>query len=303
MPRSIFRLSIRGQVALLIAAVLVPMAAMFAWFRLDDAQRAREDARKEVTILSGNAAANLVKFLSATETTLARLAARPQVRALDPKICDPIVAEFVKLNPEFTTLGIRDLDGNSVCSYLPNPIPRLNATDFPWFGEGLNAGKFSAGNAFRGRQVGRWVSVLTYPIRSPSGQVTGLLALPVDLLKLNALLLRAVPANAVVGATDRTGTFVLRSVEPERFIGTAIPARIEERLGAQREGFGSLVGVDGINRFAAFTTLPGLDWRVFAGVPEDDVLAAYHARLKRNLAIGLGCWHWPCSSAGASRGR
>ena len=288
MPRSIFRLSIRGQVALLIAAVLVPMAAMFAWFRVDDAQRAREDARKEVTILSGNAAANLVQFLSATETTLARLAARPQVRALDPKNCDPIVAEFVKLNPEFTTLGIRDLDGNIVCSYLPNPIPRLTATDSPWFGEGLNAGKFSAGNAFRGRQVGRWVSVLTYPIRSPSGQVTGLLALPVDLLKLSALLLRAVPANAVVGVTDRTGTFVLRSVEPERFIGTATPARIEERLGALREGFGSLAGVDGINRFAAFTTLPGLDWRVFAGVPKDDVLAAYHARLKRNWAIGLG---------------
>ena len=102
MPRSIFRLSIRGQVALLIAAVLVPMAAMFAWFRVDDAQRAREDARTQVTILSGNAAATLVQFLSATETALARLAARPQVRALDPKNCDPIVAEFVKLNPEFT---------------------------------------------------------------------------------------------------------------------------------------------------------------------------------------------------------
>ena len=85
MPRSIFRLSIRGQVALLIAAVLVPVAAMFAWFRVDDAQHARDDARKEVAIISGNAAANLVQFLSATETTLARLAARPQVRALDPK--------------------------------------------------------------------------------------------------------------------------------------------------------------------------------------------------------------------------
>lgn len=288
MPGSIYRLSIRGQVALLIAAVLVPVAAMFTWFSLDDAQHAREDALKEVAIISGNAAANLEQFLAQSETTLARLAARPQVRALDPKNCDPIVAEYVKLNPEFTTLGIRDLAGNSVCSYVPNPIPRLNVTDFPWFGEGLRAGKFSVGNAFRGRQVGRWVSVLTHPVWGASGEVIGLLALPVDLVKFSTQMMRVVPANALVTVTDRSGTIVLRSAETERFIGTAMLARIAASTSDRRDRFVSRAGADGINRLFTFTTLPGPEWRVIAGVPEADVLAAYNVRLKRNLAIGLG---------------
>ena len=288
MAPSSIRLSIRARVALLIAAILVPVVAMFTWFHLDDVQRAREDARKEVATISGNAAANLEQFLSHTEAMLARLAARPQVRALDPKNCDPIVAEYGNLNPEFTTLGIRDLDGNSVCSYLPNPIPRLNAPDFPWFGEGLRAGKFYAGNALRGRQAGRWVSVLTYPVRSPSGQVAGLLALPVDLVKLSTRLLGSVPSNAVVAVADRTGALLLRSSEAGQYVGAPIPAAMEKLIRGQREGSFTGAGRDGVRRVFTYVTLPGVDWRLNAGLPEADVYAKYDARLKRNLAIGLG---------------
>ena len=99
MPSSFSRFSIRTQVLVLVLAVILPVAAMFAWFRFDDARHAREDARREVSIVVASAARDLARFLGQTEATLARLAARPQVRALDPKRCDPIVAEFIKLNP------------------------------------------------------------------------------------------------------------------------------------------------------------------------------------------------------------
>ncbi len=282
------RLSIRTQVLLLTMTVILPVVAMFTWFRLDDARHARDDAHREVTIIAAGAADTLARFLSQTESTLARLAARPQVRALDPKQCDPIVAEFVKLNPEFTTLGIRDLAGNTVCSYLPNPIARINTQEFPWFGEGLSAGAFVAGNAFRGRQVGRWVSVLTHPIRDEAGSVIGLLALPVDLLKLGEQVFGGVPKNAVVAVTDRKSNYLLRSANPAPFVGTASP---EPAMAATRnllEGFLSVEGPDSVRRVYAYTTLPTVGWRVVAGVPESEVFAQYISRLRRNLAIGIG---------------
>ena len=288
MPSSFSRFSIRTQVLLLVLAVILPVAAMFAWFRFDDARHAREDARREVSIVVASAARDLARFLGQTEATLARLAARPQVRALDPKRCDPIVAEFIKLNPEFTTLGIRDLDGNSVCSYLPNPIARLNPRDFPWFEEGLRAGTFVAGNAFRGRQVGRWVSVLTHPIRDDAGKVIGLLALPVDLLKLGDQVFGGVPKNTVVAVIDLAANYLPRSANPALFIGTPSPAPVMDATRGLREGFLSVEGPDGVRRVYAYATLPNAGWRIAAGVPESDVFAQYHLRLRRNLAIGIG---------------
>ncbi len=219
MATRLVRLSIRQQVLLLIGAIVMPMAALLAWFHLEDTRRAREDALAEVAIVSSNAAANLSQFLAQTEAVLARLAARARVRSLDPKNCDPIVAEYVNLNPEFAQLGNRDLDGNIICSYRSNPIPRINAQECPWFGEGLRAGSFYASNLSRGRQVGRWVSVFTHPIRGGSGEVIGLRILPVDLLKLGTRLLGSVPPSAIVSVVDQTGGRILRSSEAEKYLG------------------------------------------------------------------------------------
>ncbi|MBI3376561.1 MAG: PAS domain S-box protein [Betaproteobacteria bacterium] len=282
------QLSIRTQIFLLALAIVLPVAAMLAWFLAAALQHARDEAHAKVRNLATYAAADLERHLRRSEATLGRLAARPLVKALDPRHCDPIVAEFVRLNPEFTTLGVRDVQGNSVCSYLSNPIRQLNTRDFPWFEEGMRNGKFTAGDAFRGRQVGRWVSVLTHPIRNDEGTLTGLLALPVDLLKFGEDLLASVPKNSVVVVLDRKGTILLRSAEAGSFIGRPAPEKAEDAMRGMREGFLSITGLDGVQRLHTFVTIPGVEWRVMAGLPQDEVFAGYHATLRRSLGIGLG---------------
>lgn len=204
------RFSIRTQVLLLALTIVLPAVATFAWFHFDDARHARDEARREVANLAVAATANLDRFLGQTEAMMARLAARPQVRALDARNCDPIVAEFVKLNPEFNQLGIRDLEGNIICSYVPNPIARIDPREFPWFEEGVRSGKFNAGNAFPAPRVRRWVSVLTHPILDDSGKVAALLILPVDLVKLSTQLLGFVPKNSLVTIADRKDVALMR---------------------------------------------------------------------------------------------
>ncbi len=282
------RLSIRQLLLLMVLAILFPVAVILAWFLSGDAQRAREEAHARVRILAANTAADVERHLLRSEETLARLAMRPLVRALDPKTCDPIVTEFVRLNPDFTTLAVRDLKGKVVCSYLPKPIPQLNTQEFPWFEEGLRAGRFTAGDAFLGRQSGRWVSVLTYPVHDDAGALRGLLVLPVDLLKLNERLLEAVPKNALVTVADRKRNLLLRSANAESFIGTRGPTRAERATHGMREGFLSTTGLDAVPRLYAFVTIPGIEWRVVAGLPEAEVFADYYAAVRRSLVISLG---------------
>ena len=283
-----FLQSIRARLFLLALAIMLPVAGLLAWFLVADAERAREDAHARVGILAANTAAAIERRLREAEATLGRLAARPLVKAMDPGNCDPIVANYVTLHPEFTTLGLRDLQGNIVCSYIQNPIRQLNTRDFPWFEEGLRSGRFTAGNAFRGRQVGRWVAVLTHPVRDEAGTLVGLLTLPVDLLKLGEQVLGSVPANTTVSVTDRQRVILLRSADAAAFVGTAAPPQAYAATRDLREGFISTKGPDGVQRLYTFLTIPGIEWRVVAGIAETAAYADYHETRRRTLGIGLG---------------
>src|SRR5450759_1051445 len=104
------RLSIRAQLLLLVLSVMLPAAGIFAYYVADESQQAREAAYAKVKILADNTQSNLDQLLREHEAVLSRLAARPLVRALDARNCDPIIAESVRLL-SVLTYPIRDDQG------------------------------------------------------------------------------------------------------------------------------------------------------------------------------------------------
>src|SRR5450830_390207 len=179
------RLSIRAQLLLLVLSVVLPAAGIFVYYVADESQEASEAAYAKVKILADNTVASLDLILRDHEAVLSRVAERPLVRALDARNFDPVVGEFIRLHPEFNNLAVRDLHANIIYSIQPNPSSPQAARESPWFQEGIRSGKFTAGNAFLGRVVGRWVSVLTYPVRDDEGKVSGLLIMSLDLPRIN----------------------------------------------------------------------------------------------------------------------
>jgi PAS domain S-box-containing protein len=281
------RLSIRAQLLLLVLSVVLPAAGIFAYYVADESQEAREAAYAKVKILADNTVASLDLVLRDHEAVLKRLAERPLVRALDARNFDPVVGEFIRLHPEFNNLGVRDLHANIIYSYQPNPTSAQATREFAWFEEGIRSGKFTAGNAFLGRMVGRWVSVLTFPVRDDEGKVSGLLNMSLDLLKLNERVFQRSPTNALQGVLDREDQFLLRSTDPAAWIGKPLPGPQADAIRGSSAGIFSMRGVDGLQRLYAVATVPGTQWRVFAGLPEDEVFADYRGRLVRAVVIGL----------------
>ena len=282
------RLPIRTRIIVLVLTILLPVAAILAWFLAADLTHAREAAHAKVRILAIDTAANLDRFLRQNEAILGRLAARPLVKALDPDHCDPIFADYLSLHSEFRTLGLRDRQANIVCSFLPRPPDADRLAKFPWIAEALRSEGFAVTDAVLGGQSGRWISVLTHPVRDDTGARTGMLALTVDLLSLNQQLLASTPKNAIVSVVDRERAIVLRSADAESFIGKRPNPNEPDPLGGQHEGFLSSTGRDGVPRLVAFVTIPGVEWRVVAGLPEAEVFAEYNATLRRTVGIGLG---------------
>lgn len=300
MPQpSLSRPSLRLLLALVALAAALPLAGIVAWQTVARSREATEHAFDHAAIVAANTASRLDATLARYRSLLEEIAKRPGIRALDPARCDPFIPEFVSLRPEFTTLAVRDPQGRAVCSFLPTPIARLDPEGFPWFAEGLRSPGFLAGDAFRGRQVDKWVSVLTHPVRDDAGGVSGLLVMPVELRSLAERLLIPIPQGFVVTVTGRDNRVLLRSRDQDAWFGNAIPDRFAERARGQREGRLEDSDRQGVRHLYAFATAPSTGWRVWAEIPEEPVAAAYRDQLRASsllagsallLALAVAWW-------------
>ena len=273
------RSTIRTQLLVLALAAIAPVAGAVIYAIVDASRASLEQAESEVRNLAATTANEVAARLAENQQLLSRLAERPLVRAVDPRRCDPIVAEFAQLHPDYTNLAIRDVRGNSVCSLLAIP-PANVATKFPWFQEAIRSSGFVAGDAILGEASGRWFSALTYPLRDDRGAVIGVLVVGIDLLKFQGRILPTAPRDVVVSLIDRQGKFLMRSDDPEQWIGKSVrnPEIVKEARN-HAEGSYRVAGVDGIPRFFAYRTITAAGWVVSAGIPEDRLFAPFKHKL------------------------
>lgn len=280
------RLSVRAQLLALVLLVLIPAVLLVGWHVAMDAQQARQTAYARVRLVAETVAGDLDLTLRDYEELLRIVAAEyrgnPPVRAprFDPE-------QFVRNRPQAANLGVRDLHANNIYSHQPNPTPPDAALKFPWVEQGLRSETFAAGDAFLGRLSGRWVTVLTYPVRDADGKRSGFVNLSLDLAALNERVMGSVPKDAIVPVFDREDRFLLRSADPAAWIGKPMPAAQAATVRGMGEGFIAAPDLSGISRVYAVVTMPRTGWRVFAGLPEDEVFAGYRASLRYSIAIGL----------------
>ena len=282
------RPTIRGQLLGLALAVIVPVAGAVIYAIVDASRTSLAQAEREIENLAATTASAVEARLTENEQLLSRLAQRPLVKAMDPRRCDPIAEGFARLHPDYVNLAVRDVRGNAICSLLPIP-PASVVIQFPWVQQAIRGGGLVAGDAVRDRAVGRWFSALLYPVRSDHGEVIGFLAIGIDLLGFQQRVLPALPKDVVVSVIDQQGRFLVRSENPEQWIGVAVrnPEIVKE---ARRHTKGSYrtTSMDGVDRYFAHQTITGTGWLVSVGVPEDTLLAPFRRQLWTALAIVLG---------------
>ena len=282
------RPTIRVQLFVLALAAVVPVAGAVIYAVVEASRTSLAQAEREIENLAATTAGEAAARLAENEQLLSRLARRPLVKAMDPRRCDPFVAEFARLHPDYVNLAVRDAGGNAICSLLPIP-PASVVMQFPWVQQVLRGGGLVAGDAVQERVVGRWFFALLYPVRNDHGEVIGFLAMGIDLLGLQRRILPALPKDVVVSVIDGQGKFLMRSENPERWIGAAV-RNLEIVKEARRYGKGSyrVTGVDGIPRYVAYRIIAGTGWLVAAGTPEDTLLAPFRRQLWTAVAIVMG---------------
>lgn len=279
---------------LLMIIALLPTALIIVYTLVEGEIHARSDAYDQVALLARITAEKSEVVLDQNEAMLQRLAERPLVRLLDPGRCDPLIDTFTALHRNYTNIGVRDLRANIVCSHIDNPPAQADVLHSPWFVEGIRSDGFTVGDAVLGRPSGRWLSVLTYPIRAADGGVAGLVVLSMDLLKAQRRVMSDLPTEATIALVDRNNAVLMRSADLETWVGRPFlePFReIPDDVLTAPEGRFPAVGGDGRRWLYSFVTVNRTGWRVFAGLPEDVALADH--RLQRDYTFAL----WLCALA------
>ena len=281
--RGLSALPIRVQLVLLVLAVGLPSLAVIGYGAWAGSQHDLDVAAQTSASIARVTAANTERFLARGQRTLATLADRPQVRAVDARTCDAFLAEVPRYEPQYANLGLIDLGGHVICSAVVQPGGQpADVSGSTWFRAVRDRAAFVVGDPFIGPITHKWVSVLAYPVLGTGGAVAGYLALPIDLAAFAGLATDAeLPAGSVVSIIDADGVIVARSIDAQRWVGQNVKGVMPMPDGSGRTGVGR--GVDGVERVYASAIVVPLGWFVVAGIPTATATASARELLARTL--------------------
>ncbi|HKI63505.1 MAG TPA: EAL domain-containing protein [Burkholderiales bacterium] len=271
----------------LVLAVALPLIALVAYLLISNQDSEREQALTSVANLAASAANNVATVIAAGQTTLERLAARPAVRALDPRRCDPALDAFSDLVPVNANLTVIGANGRAVCSAVPLPPGGApDMTDTEWFGRAMTENRFVASKPFRGRITGLLVSVLAYPLRDGAGAPIGVVTQPIELARLRPLHdLAQLPPGTALTIVDRDGMVVARQPQADWAGRNVSSDKVVVAALAGRSGVSS--GDSSFGREVVFAARPvaSTDWVTIATIPSDAVFADARANANRGLVV------------------
>ena len=94
---------------------------------------------------------------------------------------------------------------------------------------------------------------LSLPVWGDNGEIIGVIAAALDLTWLGSKLEeRVLPTDGSVTIADRNGTIIAREPQPERFVGTSIPAPFMKYVQGTSIGSFETVSQDGVQRILGY---------------------------------------------------
>jgi signal transduction histidine kinase len=282
--------SFRILLAFLTLAAIVPMALLLVYTIYSNAQQRVDEAKFSARVLANLTAEDVGQTLVAHRNMLRHLSSRPAIRAMNGAHCDQVLWDLREIFPEFANATTVDRQGTALCSAVPQPGGKpVNVAKAGWFKRTLAEEEPVVSNPFFGPITGRWVSVLTYPIRNDQKKMTGMLGFPVD-LALFTPPVSMVPLlpGTVITIISADATIVWRSLDAEKWVGKSVKEHANiQRILATRQGDLEATGIDGVERFYSVIPVAGADWYAYVGIPKEEVLAETRGAVLRNAFFGM----------------
>ena len=268
--------SVRTYLGLLGLAVALPCALVLGYSILSTRSHEVRQVQATTLNLAQLVASHAQQYLTDAEKLSARLAQRPLIRAFNPEQRDAIFDQFSELYPQYANLLVCDLSGKVLHSAarVSADLP-LAALRSDWLDPLAQQGRFTISKPIMGQVTRRWVCLLGQPVYDSAGRLVGALGIAVDLARFQISVSPVqLPNDSTITIMDKAGVILMRSTASQNWIGKRANESEAGRI-ILREKEGNVIarGVDDEERIYGFTTIPRMDWHVFAGIPTSFALA------------------------------
>ena len=186
------RNSIRGILLFIVIVAFLPTLGLSAWQGMARLSRDADTEQRRLmsaAVMISRSEANIV---SDSRSILGVLAAVPAIRARDPAVCGPILAEAVERFHEYSQLTVTDADGRLACASDSRAVGM--AFDDPDLWKRLRRNGFVVTSPVRDPVLQRSVLRAILPLRTVAGAFDGAIVASIDLGWLR---------RALVGQDDR----------------------------------------------------------------------------------------------------
>jgi len=286
--------SIRGELALFVVALALPLVALIGYNLVESARRDFADADAAVRRVAENGTDRATRFVEDTRLALEPIAKRPLVRAMDPTRCDPGLKDLLELYPRAGNFLVVTREGRIICGAIPPPRDRvIRIADETLLRQVLETGRFAVSRPVVGRINNRWTVAAVQPVFGDHGEAVGSVSMSIDLLNWRPLPGRAgLPEGAIVSLVTAGGIVIARSEDAEAWIGRDVSGgEIMKRVLEFKEGTVRARGAVDAERIWGFRAVPGTDWYALSSIPTDLVYGPLRAQIARSallLALAFG---------------
>jgi signal transduction histidine kinase len=243
-------LSLRGRLAVLVMAAILPLAALSVWFAMGSTQKAIREAQSQLKFSASLVAAHQDRMVESAQQMLAAVATMPGLRSAGVQRCASYFEGLRTLYPVYFDIGILDVEGRAVC-HANQRSGSFAAGDRTYFKRALSERRLVMGHTDTGRSPGS----LAIPFAQPIMEGDAVVAVAFASLDLgqaaNALAGLDLPPGASVVVSDRHGQVLmelpLKEDGPGEFDDAAGQARIIASASSRQvngEGFVAVVAID-----------------------------------------------------------
>lgn len=280
---------LRFRLLLLILLTLIPLAGLTLYSYVEQRRQNAHEAIASAQRLVELNAGTQQRLTDNAQFLLSLLAQFPQVRRRDPA-CSTFLTSLLRGYSYYVNLAAAGPDGAVYCSAIPAAGP-VNLSDRDYFRRAVESRHFAIGNYVIGRISRRPTVALAYPMLDESGKVLGVVLAAIDLTWLNSVFSQArLPDGSTMTALDRSGTVLAQYPDPEKWVGRSVlETQVAGAILRLGKGTTEAVGIDGVRRLYAFTSLgePAGDGGAFlsVGIPTALVYSEADRTLRRNLGM------------------
>lgn len=208
-------LSLRSHLLLVTAILTLPAIMLIIHFGLHERNEAIQKGIEETRNLAYGIATDQQNLTNAAQQLVTVLSQLPQVKQHNKDAVDKILADVLKLNPQFANIVITDKNGEVWASALPASI-KFSLKNMRTYQNAMKTHRFSSGEYVVGKISTKQTIGFGYPIIDSKGSVEDVIALNINFQHFNELLRQTgLPAGTIFTIYDHNGIVIDSNQNPE----------------------------------------------------------------------------------------